>query len=233
MNQAVAAPASGRYSGQYGGAPNAATTYRQNQVAGPPAMNAGQAGTPGMTSPAADSYPSNPYMLSADARQSAAPALAGPAQQTMPQQSPQAPAGRLPVALDGYCAVSLEKESLWVPGDTRWGVLHEGRTYLFAGPAEQQSFLNNPNYYAPVLSGNDVVAHVERGQQVQGVRNFGARWLDRVYLFGSQENFDKFQANPKFYAGEILRPEQAIGSATPSDNRNSVGARANSGYGYY
>ena len=77
--------------------------------------------------------------------------------------NPQKPAENIkrppdpPFGLDGFCPVQLVENSRWQPGKKTWGVIHRGRTYLFAGPEEQRRFLADPDRYAPVSSGDDVV----------------------------------------------------------------------------
>ena len=66
---------------------------------------------------------------------------------------PPAVAGNPPLGLDGFCPVSLSEKQQWVSGDSRWGVIHRGRTYLFAGPEEQRRFFADPDRYAPVAVG--------------------------------------------------------------------------------
>ncbi|HPP53074.1 MAG TPA: thioredoxin domain-containing protein, partial [Thermoguttaceae bacterium] len=64
------------------------------------------------------------------------------------------PPGLPPLGLEGYCPVELVEKRRWVLGTHPWGVIHQGRTYMCAGPEEQKRFLANPDRYAPVLSGN-------------------------------------------------------------------------------
>jgi protein disulfide-isomerase len=159
-----------------------------------------------------------------------------PQSPSMQQAVAQPAGGNPPLALDGFCPVSLERtmrldqQPKWVQGDPRWGILHEGRTYLFAGPEEQQIFYSNPYFYAPVLSGNDAVLQVEQGLQTPGAREFGARWRDRVYLFSCRENYDKFRANPTFYENEIIGSQQVV--ARPAQVPGQPVGAANAPYGY-
>ena len=195
-------------------------------------MPSGQGMTPGMAMApqAADPYAANPQLPPSGANGA------------MPGQAPtqQVAAGPVqenpPLALEGFCPVSLERsmrldpQPKWIPGDPRWGLRHEGRTYLFAGPEEQQAFFSNPDLYAPVISGNDVVLLVEQGTQVPGVREFGARWRNRVYLFSGRESYERFQANPAHYENEVLRPQPVAGPARASGQE--VGAAVNPSHGY-
>lgn len=218
---ALPAQATPRYSDQFGPASNGSPAAAAAPNPGQYGMNAPQDSGPAIAadpyaSYGGNAYPPNPQM--------------GAVAQMPPQPSQQVAAqpaeGNPPLALDGFCPVSLERtmrldpEPKWIPGDPSWGLRHEGRTYLFAGPEEQQAFFNNPNYYAPVLSGNDIVLQVEQGRQVPGSREFGARWRDRVYLFSSRESYDKFQANPAFYENEVLGPQQASQRAQMPGQQN-------------
>ena len=203
-----------------------------------PAPNPGQYGVnlPQEALPPAGANPYAPYDANAYAPNS--PMGMQPQMPLQPsQQAAVQPAeGNPPLALDGFCPVSLEKtmrldaQPKWVPGDPRWGLRHEGRTYLFAGPDEQQAFFSNPNFYAPVLSGNDVVLEVEQGRHVPGLREFGARWRDRVYLFSCRESYDKFQANPTFYENEALGRQQAVNPVQVPGQQN--GTAMNPSFGY-
>jgi YHS domain-containing protein/thiol-disulfide isomerase/thioredoxin len=118
------------------------------------------------------------------------------------------PPGCAPLGLDGYCPVSLcEKPDVWTMGDTRWGVQHRGRTYLFAGPEQQKKFLANPNRYSPVLSGDDPVLALDHGQSVPGSRSYGGFFGDRIYLFSSEATYQQFSQNPNRYAAEVYKAE--------------------------
>ncbi len=130
------------------------------------------------------------------------PAFAANAGPTIPTLNP-------PLGLDGYCPVALAEKPAWVAGDRRWGGIHRGRTYLFSGPEEQRRFFADPDRYAPVISGNDIVLATERGQAVPGLREHGVSYNNRVYLFASEATLEKFNRNPDQYVN------QAIGAVQP------------------
>ncbi len=109
------------------------------------------------------------------------------------------PPGNPPLAMEGYCPVSLMEKERWVLGNRRWGVRHEGRTYLFAGPEEQQKFLADPERYAPVFGGRDIVKILETGELADGRRDYGGWFAGRVYLFDSEDSYRKFTADPERY----------------------------------
>jgi protein disulfide-isomerase len=124
------------------------------------------------------------------------PPAFGPAPQTL--------GGNPPLGLDGYCPVSLCERQQWVMGDRRWGAIHRGRTYLFVGPDQQRRFLADPDRYAPVISGNDIILAAEQGQAVPGTREHGVFFGGRVYLFSSEASLEKFSQNPAAYANQAL-----------------------------
>jgi thiol-disulfide isomerase/thioredoxin/YHS domain-containing protein len=115
------------------------------------------------------------------------------------------PPGSPPLAMDGFCPVALIQKKRWVLGDVRYGVRHQGRTYLFSGAEEQKQFLANPGAFAPVMSGDDPVLALDQRQSVPGRREFGAFFGNRVYLFSSEASFEQFKRNPNFYAAEALQ----------------------------
>jgi YHS domain-containing protein len=110
------------------------------------------------------------------------------------------PPGSPPMALDGYCAVTVTEKERWVKGDPRWGVIHRGRTYLFVGPEEAARFYDDPDHYAPMYSGYDVVAEADSGQKLPGRREYGAWYEGRMYLFATEANYKKFDQNAGYYA---------------------------------
>jgi len=116
------------------------------------------------------------------------------------------PPGNPPLGFDGYCPVSLTDDSQkWTLGDRRWGAIHEGRTYLFAGPEQQRRFLSEPERFSPVFGGNDIVTALDSGQTASGRREHGAFFGAKVYLFATEETLDRFWANPNYYSNGMLR----------------------------
>ncbi len=147
---------------------------------------------------------------------------------SQPRQQPVTPpAQETPptLALDGYCPVRLlEQKNSWQRGDARWGAIHRGRTYLFAGQDEQGRFLSDPDRYAPIISGNDIVIATEQGQAVAGKREHGLFFGERIHLFSCEETLAKFSQNPAVYTAAARRIEQG-------SRQNTADRRANSGNG--
>jgi YHS domain-containing protein len=111
--------------------------------------------------------------------------------------------GNPPWGLEGYCPVALLEHSKWVKGDSRWGVVHRGHTYLFSSVDAKQRFWANPDRYTPALSGIDPVIFADSGQRVEGSRSKGVVYLDQVYLFANEQSLQRFWRSPKGYAEQV------------------------------
>ena len=138
------------------------------------------------------------------------PPLAGPQNQQQsafagPQNNPAPPAvaGNPPVGLEGCCPVSLVEKQRWVAGDRRWGMYHRGRLYYFAGPEEQRRFFADPDRYAPMISGNDIVLATQ-GQLITGKRQYGVFYRNHVYLFATEATRAAFRRESASYANQPL-----------------------------
>lgn len=175
---------------QWPTSPFAATPSR----AGDPAASGAAQPTPGVQPPAA--------MAAPFASQSPPAAGQAPLQESMP------------LGLEGYCPVTLAAKGAWAEGRAQYGVRHRGRTYLFAGAAEQQTFLADPDRYAPALSGDDPVIAFEQGRSMPGQRRYGVKCDARMYLFSSPETRAAFQAQPERYTTRIAQAEQPASAGT-------------------
>ncbi len=82
----------------------------------------------------------------------------------------------------------------------------EGVTYQFAGADELQSFLGEPQRYAPAYRGIDVVRLVDEQKEIPGKRKFGLSLEGRIYLFDSEKSLAAFQSAPAKY---IAKAESA------------------------
>jgi protein disulfide-isomerase len=126
------------------------------------------------------------------------------------------PAGAPPLGFDGYCPVSMRTTWKWVAGDPKYGAIHRGRTYWFAGPEEQQQFLANPDYYGPALAGIDPVLAIDHQQSVPGVREHSLDYDGQFFLFSSEATLQQFTSSPERYASGV---RQAMGLAPNQQTR--------------
>ena len=216
--------------------PATATPPAQPATATPPAQPTQAPATPAAgdqavaaTAPATAAEPGKPESTfwttiqkpwSIFTKSSSKPAIAaaGPPP-TLPPARPQLPAalvrseppvdqhGPMPLGLEGYCPVTVVERGSWVEGRPQWGARHRGRTYLFAGPEQQQAFLADPDRYAPALSGDDPVLAFENGRSEPGRRAYGVSYQSRMYLFSSPETRAAFTADPDRFTSRVMIAE--------------------------
>ncbi|MCE9603737.1 MAG: thioredoxin family protein [Planctomycetia bacterium] len=171
-----------------------------------PAVAAPVAATPPAAVPAVPpaAAPAAPPATVAASAAPAAPAAA-------PKQPIESliPAGSPPLALDGYCPVTVTEKMVWTKGSHLYGAIHCGRTYLFSSTENQQKFLANPDRFSPIISGNDPVVALEKNEIVSGRRQFGLVYENRMILFSSKDSYDKFCKESKRYTTELQQALQS------------------------
>ena len=101
----------------------------------------------------------------------------------------------------------------------------KGRTYRLAGPRQRELFQQQPERYAPVEAGCDVVLAKDADRRIAGRREHGVCYRDRVYLFSDEKSLQSFWINPERYAvppialagGDQLDPTRTVpaGGAIP------------------
>jgi YHS domain-containing protein len=104
------------------------------------------------------------------------------------------------MALRGYCPVELNCNGRWVTGDLRWTVVYQGWIYRLSGAEQRQQFLADPNRFAVVNSGNDVVESVNAGRIIPGQLSHCATYNGRLYVFSSEAARAEFNKHPERYA---------------------------------
>jgi thiol-disulfide isomerase/thioredoxin/YHS domain-containing protein len=165
--------------------------------------------------PVLPSIAGNPIPSAPTQSQTSTPPLAVGGPQFVTAQPSLAASAPAPFGLDGFCPVTLVERSqtapedphCWTHGNPQWGAVHRGITYLFTGSEEQKRFLQQPDRYAPALSGNDAVMAFDRGQLLRGRRENGVFFENRIYLFASAETLQRFQQDPRRYADEVRQAE--------------------------
>jgi len=189
-----------------------AGAYAQIQVnpaVGSPSANPQQPGAaamPGVNGSLPVAAPSNRPVVEAPAMGPVSGPATGHAETGIPLDSQKPSVGpNPPLGLDGYCPVQLIESGRWHKGDKAWGMVHRGRVYLFSGVEERRRFQADPDRYAPVNSGNDVVLALDLGRSVTGFREHGAQYDGHIYLFASEGTLEKFRANPRYYADRALQ----------------------------
>jgi protein disulfide-isomerase len=117
------------------------------------------------------------------------------------------------IAMGGFCPVSLSLAieasksgqgagAAWVKGQSEFAVRHRGRVYHCASQEMQTKFLLQPDAYAPVLSGCDLVEYSKSGKWIDGDCRFGFidKETGRIFLFSSSLNCQEFAQNCESYS---------------------------------
>lgn len=184
------------------------------RVIPPPTLQGPPPAMPPATPPVGPAMP-DPRTLTGPAPSGpVAPPAAPPAAPATPT-TPAAPAATSNWGLDGYCPVCLVDQRKWVAGNRQLGIEHRGKVYLFERAEERDRFWSNPDLYTPVLSGNDAVIALERGQSVPGRREFGVFLGNRIYLFAEKASLEKFTKNPHQYANHALQASRPVAPVDP------------------
>lgn len=102
----------------------------------------------------------------------------------------------------GFCPVALRDRGQMVNADAQFQTVHHSQTYTFSSEAALAQFLSDPDRYAPVAGGLDVVAAKEEQAIVQGSLDFAIWHRGKLYFFVSEASKDAFMLNPALYLGK-------------------------------
>lgn len=114
---------------------------------------------------------------------------------------------RPPVAMEGYCLVTLLDARRWARGKPEFSCVRDGLTFQFASEADREKFLAEEKYaQAFVANGSDVVRLIDDEKSVPGKRQFGIMYKGRVFLFEDEQNVRKFSQGPNRYLEKLGLP---------------------------
>ncbi len=118
------------------------------------------------------------------------------------------------LGLEGYCPVRLLVSRQWTPGQENISADFRDIRYQFATEADREIFLKNPSEYAPQDLGCDPVVLTSDSRAVTGSIRFGAFFDQKLYLFQSPENREKFKSTPLKFTKirSALRADQIEGT---------------------
>ena len=102
--------------------------------------------------------------------------------------------------LKGFCPVTLHDERELIDARPEFHFTHRSQKFHFASAEARDKFETDPTHYAPAAYGADVVALSRDKDVVEGTLDFAAWFKGRLYLFGSQENYNTFVAAPSRFA---------------------------------
>ena len=104
--------------------------------------------------------------------------------------------------LKGFCPVALRDERDLLDTKPDFQSTYGLKTYQFSSAAAKARFDRSPKKYAPAAEGFDVVKLAEATQDVEGVLDHAVWYKDRLYLFATKANMQKFVVSPVDYSIE-------------------------------
>jgi len=107
--------------------------------------------------------------------------------------------------LKGFCPVVLRDQRDLIDANPLYSSLFESKTYHFSSAAAKATFDRNPEKYAPVAGGIDILVKANSDQLVEGTLDYAVWYRDHLYLFSSPESLETFSLNPAPYAALYLK----------------------------
>lgn len=98
--------------------------------------------------------------------------------------------------LKGFCPVTLRDDRELIDARPEFFATHRGQKFHFASEEARDAFEESPSRYVPAAYGADVVALSRDKDVVEGTLDYASWYKGRLYLFGSQENYDVFISEP-------------------------------------
>lgn len=111
----------------------------------------------------------------------------------------------MPLALRGYCPVSMIREAELIPGRLEHCCVYKQNRYQFRSEEELREFLSSPRKYLPSEEGFCVVTWAESHRRQSGSIEFPALFGDYLFLFADDDARRKFLKNPERYVDDSGR----------------------------
>ena len=102
--------------------------------------------------------------------------------------------------LKGFCPVAIRDERRLAVALDEFSCEHQAQTYRFSSAEALEKFQANPELYAPIAGGLDVVAVRQGAAVANGSLDFAVWYRHRLHLFSTTENLAAFRAAPRTFA---------------------------------
>ena len=113
---------------------------------------------------------------------------------------PQTGFAELTDGLKGFCPVAIRDERRLAVALDEFSCEHQAQTYRFSSAEALEKFQANPEFYAPIAGGLDVVAVRQGSAVANGSLDFAVWYRHRLHLFSTTENLAAFRAAPRTFA---------------------------------
>ncbi|MCH7989412.1 MAG: hypothetical protein IID46_09740, partial [Planctomycetes bacterium] len=88
----------------------------------------------------------------------------------------------------GFCPVTLRDQRELINSKLKCKAIYESRIYFFSTEKARDKFENDPEHYAPVHGGKDIVMLRDDEKKVQGSLDHAVWFKDRLYLFSDADS---------------------------------------------
>jgi YHS domain-containing protein len=105
-----------------------------------------------------------------------------------------------PLALAGYCPVSLVRDRKLIIGKAEYTVRHAGWNYRFASLDSSDRFREEPDRFVPAKNGLCAVNQMDRGKARIGNPQWGVVYRNHLFLCASEQDRRRFLEDPDRYA---------------------------------
>lgn len=102
--------------------------------------------------------------------------------------------------LKGFCPVAIRDERRLAVALDQFSCEHQAQTYRFCSAEALEKFQANPELYAPIAGGLDVVAVRQGSAVANGTLDYAVWYRHRLHLFSNTENLTAFRAAPRTFA---------------------------------
>ena len=102
--------------------------------------------------------------------------------------------------LKGFCPVAIRDERRLAPALDQFSCEHQAQIFRFCSAEALEKFQTNPELYAPIAGGLDVVAVRQGSAVANGSLDFAVWYRHRLHLFSTTENLATFRAAPRTFA---------------------------------
>ena len=102
--------------------------------------------------------------------------------------------------LKGFCPVAIRDDRRLAPALDQFSCEHQAQTYRFCSAEALEKFQANPELYAPIAGGLDVVAVRQGSAVANGSLDFAVWYRQRLHLFSTSETLAAFRAAPRTFA---------------------------------
>ena len=104
-----------------------------------------------------------------------------------------------------HCPVTSFHSKKLVKGTQAFGMQFRGFDVWFASAEAKKEFQKTPHRYWPVIDGHCVVSGVDENLLRQGSWEHGVSYADRIWFFSSQEQMERFAAQPMGYFDRLVK----------------------------